>query len=40
MRYFCLVCNEEFYSDGLIQCPHCHAVGDDIEEAQEEEKNQ
>lgn len=32
MMYYCLNCNEFFEADVLTTCPHCKAVGDDIEE--------
>lgn len=32
MMYYCLNCNEFFEADILTACPHCGAVGDDIEE--------
>ena len=31
MMYYCLVCGEEFEVNGFEQCPHCMAVGDDLE---------
>lgn len=32
MKIYCLVCNEEFEADVATYCPHCGAVGDDLEE--------
>lgn len=32
MKIYCLVCNNEFEADALVTCPHCGAVGDDLEE--------
>ena len=32
MTIYCLVCNEEFEADVATRCPHCGAVGDDLEE--------
>lgn len=31
MLYYCLNCNEYFKNELLTACPHCGAVGDDIE---------
>ena len=31
MRCYCLVCNNFFDGKDLLVCPHCGAVGDDIE---------
>lgn len=32
MTYYCLNCNDYFEADTLTACPHCGAVGDDIED--------
>lgn len=37
MKIYCLVCNEEFEADVATYCPHCGAVGDDLEENPPEE---
>ena len=36
MKIYCLVCNEEFEADVATCCPHCGAVGDDLEPCDEE----
>ena len=35
MKIYCLACNNEFEADVLTTCPHCGAVGDDLEECDE-----
>ena len=37
MEMRCLVCGEEFTLDGWNICPHCGAVGDDLEPIEDEE---
>lgn len=36
MIIYCLVCNNEFEADVATRCPHCGAVGDDLEPCDEE----
>ena len=36
MKMYCLVCGNEFETDGLEMCA-CGAVGDDLEPIEEEE---
>ena len=31
MLYYCNTCNNYFETDGFEQCPHCFAVGDELE---------
>ena len=38
MEMRCLVCGEEFTLDGWNICPHCGAVGDDLEEVVSDEE--
>lgn len=33
---YCLCCNNEFEVNGLVRCPHCGAVGDDLMPYEEE----
>lgn len=38
MKMSCLVCGMEFTLDGWNICPRCGAVGDDLEEVEEDEE--
>lgn len=37
MKCYCLACNNDFETDIMTICPHCGAVGDDLEEEGEED---
>lgn len=37
-NFYCYNCNNFFEAEVATACPHCHAVGDDIEEAEDEDE--